>query len=461
MRRASSIGVAIDGELISADKFWHVKGREGEGVIVVSREEAEEALDAAFLAATSIQDNDESFQAWADVDAEERLEQHLAWMKARRELLEEGLTQSQLAAIAGYVALKEKSSVTAALVQERADHEETRGLGRSRLKTAAVFLGLTAIFGGLGWTQAPSLANGELPPQTSSVSVQQEGARAGGLNGFKVGSKTIYTKAVKGKCDAGEMKLKMPKTQKVNWEWQNGNVGKKTVKKGVTVCKFVSKSGVTSEATYNAAGVMTKLPANFPKNPTVKDIESLGLSFDSKVAPQLRVPMPKTPIAPGVLAQTVKPVDIWKIQIPKSTGWTSEGGETFDGMQDIVMVKWELKGGSGVVMGAGTPSLGYPAHVAFDSEGNATLVSSVGGLGEGRDGLSSKTLNSHGIFPNYGQGSVPASMTQDWDLDSMKVKDASGIGDPVGVNANPSVIKGGIRDGTILFRDSDLSFIRN
>lgn len=63
-----------------------------------------------------------------------------------------------------------------------------------------------------------------------------------------------FTKMVKGKCAPDQIRTKMGKTQKVNWQWKNGSIGKKTVKKGKTVCKFTNAAGQSTEALTSPDG---------------------------------------------------------------------------------------------------------------------------------------------------------------------------------------------------------------
>jgi hypothetical protein len=433
----------IDPSLDSPDKFWHTQGRESDSGVSVEKVEAEKALDAAFLAAVSGGMADDNDEDWADVDADERLDQHIAWMKARQELLAEGLTAGQLAAISRYVADKHETAQSQVKAEAAKEIAKVK-MSNSRLKRALAALGVFSVLGGMGWMMAPGAA---APTLNDHHSVTQEDSTYAlrsldASTSFKVGNKTIYTKAVKGKCDAGEVKLKMPSTKKVNWEWANGNVGPKVVKKGAKVCKYVSKAGVASEATYNAQGVMTALPKSFPKNPTVEDIQSLGLTPQSKVSPSLRIPQPVgAALAPAKLADTVTPIRAYPVEVPNMVDkGIYNGGFVQEGTKTAIMVEWELRGGSGVV------DLGNGTKVPFVN-GVARVTNSIGGSEGFPRGQIQGQIMGRGILPDYGQANLPSTTTQNWKLD--KAKDASGIGSPFGVNANSAVIKQGLMDGVV------------
>jgi|GEM_PF-3578775 len=357
-------------------------------------------------------------------------------MKARRELLEEGLTSDQLTPIEGYVAAENGWSTVQALADERADHNRTKE-SIARLKRVSAALGVVSVFGAMGWMLAPSLTQRVLPTNTTGISEQDGTAVIGSIEAstFKVGNKTIYTKVTQGKCDVGERKIKMSKTQKVNWEWANGNISKKTVSKGKTVCKYVSKSGVTTEATY-VNGVMTKLPKGFPKNPAVADIESLGLNPNSKVSPQLRIPQPiGNPLTVGSLPSTVKPVSVSR---PYNVHQVNEWGDSSD--TQMFNVTWNLTGGSGVVGSTKydpTTNTYVQFYVPLNSNGVTQITSS-----EWSEGKETPIIQLNGrIQSNYGQASLPfstmapSSTSSGWEVPDVGTGPKR-FGTPTGQNTN-------------------------
>lgn len=309
-------------------------------------------------------------------------------------------------------------------------------MSNSRGKRALAALGVFSIFGGMGWMRAPGLAALTLTP-AQSASISQDAAdvtRAlNASDSFKVGSKTIYTKTVKGVCDDGEVKLKMRFTQKVNWEWANGNVGKKVVKKGVTVCQYVAKAGVASEATYNAQGVMTALPKSFPINPTVAEIQNLGLTPHSKVSDNLRVPQPAAPITVAEQASTVTPVSAGRPYVVTEPDGYGQGGFY---RTELMNTTWTITGGNGV-LSYGEPDQASPRQTSVLLNPNGSLTVTVVSMVSGEDYLE---------FPgelrsDFGQTSLPDSMTQEWRYKNNEFSEA-------GANMRPSVE--GTGDGIML-----------
>ena len=412
-----------------------------DGSVKVSNEDAERSLDAVFVSAISQGKGNPDEEYWADVDGDERLDLHLAWMRARNAIIEEGMTGGQLAALSRYVTNK-----ALALEEERdsevkvAVSEKTRGL-KARLIATASGLGLLSLVAIAASSMGLSTASVNNEPANTNTTITAE-AQPRVTNSFKVGNKTVYTKMVKGKCDAGEVKTKISKKARVQWEWSNGNVSTKVLKKGKVVCAYTNSKGVKSEATYNAAGVMTKLPSTFPKNPTVADIESLGLTKDSKVAPNLRLPQPSgRALAPAKLADTVTPIRAYPMEYPNMVDkGLYNGGFVQEGTKTAIMVEWELRGGSGIV------DLGNGTKVPFVN-GVARVTGSIGGTEGFPRGQTQGQIMGNGILPDYGQANLPSSTTQNWKIDN--AKDVSGIGYPFGVNANSAVIKQGLMDGVV------------
>lgn len=237
---------------------------------------------------------------------------------------------------------------------------------------------------------------------------------------------TVYTKPVAGKCKPGWVKTVNKKTQKVTWQWKNGNVSSKVIKKGIKVCKYTDAKGQTGTGTYNAAGVLTALPTNFPANPTVADIAALGLTKDSKVAPGLRIPRPAQASTPARLADTVTPVRAWKGEQRYLVSYT-DGVETY-GTRTVVYVEWAISGGSGVLEYRSADGL-----QAVALKPNGTILVTRSGAPDDRNVFK---FAGSGIAPDYGQADLPPSMVKGWDNRDVYAKDASGIGSPIGVHAN-------------------------
>lgn len=434
----------IDPSIASADQFWHLKGREGDGGIKVSTEEAEKALDAVFLAAISGGSAADDDEDWADVDADERLDQHIAWMKARNELLEDGLTSGQVAALAKYVADKHADAEAA---KEAEIAKRVRKEGNKMSPRTKVLVGTLSLLTLASMTGSAMGISTAATPEQAPVAATQQVAAGDILAGqtFTVGGKTVYIGAVKGKCAPGTVKVTNPKTQTLKWV-KAGKVISKKVAKGAVICKFVAKNGTTATAPTNASGAITALPSNFPAKPTAADIASLGLTATSKVSPSLRIPQPTgAASAPAQLASKVRPVGVVGVaDTPYHSGISTVSN------RPASLVTWEFTGGSGVIEYStqaapggeitthytklnpnGTTRVTQPVALLPDEYGN------IDGFFSGR------------ILPDYGQASVPASTVSNWNLPA--AKDSSGIGMPVGLHANPSYYdaSSGPRDGVV------------
>lgn len=390
---------SVDPTLPAPYAFWHPRGAKNSSD--VDGREVVKALDSAWLAATL------GNQTYDQLPPEEQLELLSHYLEARDELAD--ATQrgaSTVAALNRYVAVKTKE-------QERRDGETAK----KWTKRAALTLAATALLS-VGWMA------GSTTPQVSEAAP----------NGI------TYTAAVKKQCVDGAEKVLLKKGKVVTWQWKSGRTAEKVMKKTRTACVVpaVSPALPSGGLTMNASGEVTALPSSFPKNPTVQDIAALGLTPESKVAPSLRIPQPNAPIAGAKLADTVKPVRAYPVEVPNVVGWSLAEGEIVNGTTTIVMVEWELRGGSGVV------DLGNGTRVPFVN-GVARVATSIGGA-DFTQGQMTGRITGNGIAPDYGQAQLPSSTTQNWTV--KYAKDASGIGSPFGVNANSSVIASN-QDGSV------------
>lgn len=435
---------AIDPSLPSPSEFFHLKGRESDGGTTVSTEEAEKALDAVFLAAISGGTASVDDEDWADVDADDRLDQHIAWMRARTDLLNEGLTSGMVAALGKYVTDKHAAAEAA----KQAEIEKAvRERGHKTSPRAKAVIGALSLLTLASMTSS-SLGTSNAAPDANQTGIEQHdsaGPRALEGQTFNVGGRAVYIGAVKGKCAPGTIKIVNPKTQKLNWKKTiNAKVTKRVIAKGATICKF-TKSGQTVQAPTNAAGAITALPSNFPKNPTAADIANLGLTKDSKVSPNLRLPEPTgAPIAPAQLAQKVRPVGVvGGVAITN----IKSGIDTVTPTR-TALVEWEITGGSGVLTYStqGTPGGEISRRYTKLNPSGVTRVTQVVRLIPDEDGRIMPYF--HGaVEPDFGQANLPSSTVDDWTLPA--AKDKSGVGMPVGVNANPGFWDqyGPLRDG--------------
>jgi len=177
---------------------------------------------------------------------------------------------------------------------------------------------------------------------------------------------------------------------------------------------------------------MTKLPANFPKNPTVKDIQSLGLNADSKVSPQLRIPKPTgEPLAVGVLANTVKPVSVSR---PFTVTQIDEWGDTSS--KQVFDVTWDLAGGSGLVRTVryDPASNTYVQYYTQLKPDGVTRITSTDWI-EGEGSKSPYIVLNGGVHANYGQADLPFTTTRDWGLPYVGAGPTR-FGTPTGQNTN-------------------------
>ncbi len=148
---------------------------------MVSHDNTEKALDPTFIAVISGSNASVNDEQWPEADADQRLNQHINWMKTRQQLLAEGLTAGQLTAIFQYVSNKNGSSagqIKATLSKELVKVKMTLG----RLKRALTALGFVSIPAGIGWMHTPSAAAPTLPPITTSGTDHAVYVAGGGLN---------------------------------------------------------------------------------------------------------------------------------------------------------------------------------------------------------------------------------------------------------------------------------------
>jgi hypothetical protein len=395
---------AIDPSLPPAYRFWHPRGTANGGT--ASRNDVAQVCDSAWLAATLSNDN------YEHQSPSEQLVLLNNFMTARNAIVEMDSHAQTVAALKSYV-----NTSTRAL--ERRDNNMVSKLTKKGL----LVLGVTALL-------SAGIAIGSVGPQVSEASPSK--------------NNVTYSAPSKQQCVDGAEKVLLKKGELVTWQWKSGRQAPKVLKKNRAAC--VVPVTQSNGLTVNADGVITALPVNFPKQPTVADIQTLGLTAESKVAPNLRIPQPKSPAVVAKLADTVTPISAHTVEIPNVTGWTAEGGNVIDGTKTIVMVTWELRGGSGVI------NVGNGTQVKF-VDGVARVTTSIGSTEEFSHGQMRGRINTAGVTNDYGQTELPASVMKDWRY--IYAKDASGIGNPVGVNANPAIIKPN-SDGTVLV-SSDFS----
>lgn len=399
---------AVDPALAPGYRFWH---QTGAGRVRGSDHTVAASLDAAWMAATL---NSPTYDAMMP---DEQLAALTAFVDARKAAIEDG-TPAMTAALDRYTASKVKEA-------ERSDGQGRRWTRRSLMTLGATLL-LTAGF----------MAGSTNPSESEAASRNP----------------VVYTAPTKGQCLDGARKVILAKGKTVQWKTATGKVAAKKLAKKTTACVVPAHSATVPSSgglTVNASGAVTALPVGFPASPTVAQIAVLGLTADSKVSPSLRIPQPAQPVAPAKLADTVRPVRAYPVQVPRYIDkGLYDGGLVQDGTDTVVMVEWELRGGSGVV------DLGNGTKVPF-VDGVAHATTSLG-TPDFAGGQMSGRIIAAGVAPDFGQAGLPASTTQGWHY--RYAKDATGIGSPVGVHANSAIVAPD-QDGSVWI-NSDYSLAR-
>jgi hypothetical protein len=351
---------------------------------------------------------------WDDLSPDDQMCLLQRFMAARGEALTEP-TERTLMGLESYVSRRVRA-VKRADTAGRTARRTALGVGAGALLTLGIFVG--QVGGDVSSIAAPA------------------------------GSPVTYSATVKGKCVDASKTVLLKKGARVIWQARSGAIVQRTLKRKTRACVSTAVTPARVSSTVNAAGVITAVQV--PSNPTVADIAALGLSRTSKVAPDLRIPMPSKPTAAAKLADTVTPVRAYMVEQPRSTGWSLDGGETFAGTESVVYVEWELKGGGGVV------DVGNGTYVPFAS-GVARVVTPIGAA-TFAGGVMTGVMDAKGIAADYGQSTLPPSVMTGWDV--TYAKGASGKGNPVGIHANASNPDfGQVMDGAVRV-DADMNILR-
>lgn len=246
----------------------------------------------------------------------------------------------------------------------------------------------------------------------------------------------VYLELTGATCPAGSTHVEFKSPKRVRVQTPAGKIVKKRI---WGACRINPLRGSSPKMTVNAAGVITALPSTFPSQPTAQDIAALGLTKDSKVSAKLALPEPSgAPFAAGALAQKVRPVAVDGAPYERTmesglstdpvTGVTSPGYVT----NRYANVVWEFTGGSGVLA---YPSPAGFAYMRLNPNGTVRVEQPANLVVDEHGRI---IVNFWGkIVADYGQSNLPTSLIGGWNLPA--VKDKTGVGMPVGVNANPSV----------------------
>lgn len=362
----------------SDSAVWHGLPGTGSGGDA-SREVSLRALSVAWVAATK--NNEE----WSALTPAERLARTEAYdeLVARVESGDVVLTENQVAKLGFYARGRRKP-----------------GIGRRVAMAAAT--AMVAVTGLVGGVMPAAAAPGDGVTISATAGFEQMYTVANKSN-----AALVHAKPVKGKCAPDFVIAKASVKHKANF-------GKKyqVVKKGAKTCiqvgaSYSGNAGSFAPMPKNSAGVITALPSDFPKNPSAADIEALGAQIAAdggRVDPGLRVPQPSQPKVAAELADHVKLVrvstPVQDPKIPTIYNFTAE---------------WEIQGGSGVL---DYYESGYHSgdkdrrFVSLQPGGSIRVVQQSGG--ENINGTLEFGFMGEGVTPDYGQGSLPASLTKDW-----------------------------------------------
>ena len=277
-----------------------------------------------------------------------------------------------------------------------------------------VGVGLSAVLvGGLGVVSPSAAANTDGTPVAAT----------------KANSSLTHVRAKDGTCAEDFTLAKAKGTHKVTWKYPSGKVGTKKIKKGQEVCIYKGQEGTFKD------GVLVALPANFPKNPTADDIAALGLTKDTPVAPNLRIPQPKldAPLKDATLAEYVTPVAYLGDSTETLTYWAGEN--QVETKNTYRFVEWEITGGQGVLQYGGFEAPGGKSETRYvNLNPNGTVRVTQGFLQEPDSPNGGKFKGM--LVPDYGQANLPPSAIQDWNLWEVRALDEVGWGTPVGKYSN-------------------------
>jgi hypothetical protein len=403
---------SVDPTLPESDqKFWHkTLGTQGGGTVKAAPEDSLSAIDAAWVAATK------NNKAWSNLTPQERLGIQGEFRDLRSQV-EDGslsLTQNQVMKLGAYTAKHKKLPMI------------TR-----------VGVGLSAVLvGGLTMVSPAAAATTDGP-----------------IAATKANASLTHVRAKDGNCPTDFTLAKAKGTHKVTWQYPSKKVGVKKIKKGQQVCIYQGQKGVYKD------GVLVALPANFPKNPTAADIAALGLTRDTPVDPNLRIPQPKsgTYFEEPELADYVTPIAFvgqGRVQKTYMTGRDPVTGEVKYTTADnpYYLVEWEYRGGKGILETATEDGV---QSYKLQPDGAVRVVTRH--LVDSGQTFSDGTWATHAesaTLPDYGQSNLPQSAIQDWDFMRERAFGPwKGIANfPTGKRATPSNQYSSLdRDGTALF----------
>jgi hypothetical protein len=212
---------------------------------------------------------------------------------------------------------------------------------------------------------------------------------------------------------------------------------KKAIRKRCAKPAQATSAGLTTTAsglTVNADGTITALPSNFPKNPTAQDIASLGLTRDSKVDPNLRLPQPSgKPLVAPKLADKIVPVGVYGTSVERVESGNSAGYEDVT----VRWIEWDVQGGQGSLEYAGANTVGGQQSVqsvALNPNGSVRIIQGIPVSSANQLNGSNQYKIIGAVVPDYGQTAIPSSLSQNWQLGSQRATDVTGAGANVSVH---------------------------
>lgn len=384
---------------VSDEQFWHsTRGN----ALTATPADIQRAIDRVWLAITTS-------DRFEHLDRERQLRAQQAFLDARTDALEN--TDSL-----GLPAVEALERYETGILQQEA-HKE-RGSRVRRVVTSRIIGAALLSIGVMAGSTQPRDANAEAlftqpevtQSQVTTAPVHDLGSVT--LRSVEGGKPTgngvtyVFSAPTKGRCDAGEVKTVIKKARTVTWEFRNGTVGTKAVKKGQKVCRVATAaatSGYSKDVHTNADGLITRVDA--PRGgSTVQWIESLGLTRDSQLAWNFTpLPQPSRPAAAASPAQRLEPVGV--------VSWSPVEGTD---ARVWATTEWRLVGGSGLVDIAG-----HNGTVRLDPNGDVVFTVTLQTEVLGRS--HSTTMIQGTLESDYGQANLPPAAIGGWDVDSTRV----------------------------------------
>lgn len=227
------------------------------------------------------------------------------------------------------------------------------------------------------------------------------------ISATKANAALPHAKPIKGMCAADFVLAKARYKHTV----KTTTGGKMALKKGALVCIEVAagSTGGNNGTVRSTTGV----PANFPSNPSVADVQSLGWGPDTQVPRSVwdgPNPTLKRPASPAASAAKPASVTINRAVAPQVT---DDGSGT-------VRISYEvtISGGSGVVQ----DSTG-----AYHALGKGPVTMKVVDYSDALPGGQASAGSNILVMDDYGQAYVPKDVAEAWSGDGLSVQSQGGV----------------------------------